>query len=385
MPMPNKDFHLLEELDNISKMHFLDDADIDQVILDFSKGILPSLNIERLNIWLFDQDKTSLVSIGEYDSRSKKFKKNSVLEQVIFPVYFEGLKQNKLIIAEDIYTHPLTKEFNEVYSKPNDIHSLLDIPLRVSGKLVGVICFEKTGCKKYFSLNEQSFCFSISYVLSSILENRHRLVTQIKLENALKEKEMLMNELNHRVKNNFSILISLLRLSKNKVKTQEAQDLLSEYEQRIFSMLKIYDLLNNSKNFSGINVADYIKGLVNEFCVSYPQFNHCINLKVDDHHYELPSKTIVNIGLIVSEILLNSIKHAAQKTSDYNLLIELKEIEPNKIYIKIGDNGPGFDFEKESQKDSLGLQLISGLAESIDMEGTYPTTGNAYYRFALTF
>lgn len=381
--MLDKDFHLLEELDNVSKMHFGESADIDQVIHDFSKSILLALKIERVNIWLFNNDQTALISIGEFDARTQQFKKNSILHQKDFPVYFEGLKQNKLIIAEDIYNHPLTIEFNDIYSKPNDIYSLLDIPIRISGKLVGVFCFEKTGTKKHFSVNEQSFCLSISNVLNSILESKHRLAIQLKLENALKEKEVLISELNHRVKNNFAILISLLRLSKNKVSSAETKDVLTEYEQRVFSMSKIYDLLNTKHYLATINISNYLKELLNEFSVSYPQFNHCFNWSIELLSHEMSSKKTINLGLVISEILLNSIKHAAGKKDDYTLSIELKEIDEHKVFLKLGDNGEGFDFDSSAKNSSLGLPLIKDLIDSMDIHATYPTKGNAYY--CLTF
>lgn len=382
--MPHKDFNLLEELENISNIPLLEDADIDQVMLDFSKGILPTLGIERINFWLFNANQTILVSIGEYDSRTGEFKKNSILKRSDFPVYFDGLILNKLIHAENIYEHPLTMEFNQIYSKPNNIFSLLDIPLRVSGKLVGVICFEKTGSYKKFSLNEQSFCLSISYVLSSILETRHRLVLQTKLETALKEKEILISELNHRVKNNFSILISLLRLSKNKAESNEAKDVLVEYEQRVFAMSKIYDLLNSNHYLNAINVSVYLKELINEFHVSYPQFNHCINSLVDHSEQVMPSNKVINLGLIVSEIILNSIKYASDSTSNYSLLFHYYKLSNNKMMLKIGDNGPGFDFEKGSKSSSLGLSLIKDLSESLDASVTFPKIGNAYYEFVFS-
>lgn len=379
--MSQRDFNLLEELENISNIPLLEDADIDQVMLDFSKGILPTLGIERINFWLFNSNRTILVSIGEYDARTNEFKKNSILKQTDFPVYFDGLMQNKLIHANNIYEHPLTMEFNQIYSKPNNIFSLLDIPLRVSGKLVGVICFEKTDCIKTFSTKEQSFCLSISYVLCSILETRHRLVLQTKLETALKEKEVLISELNHRVKNNFSILISLLRLSKSKVTSSEAKDVLVEYEQRVFSMSKIYDLLNSNHYLNAINVSVYLKELANEFHVSYPQFNHCINSLIDQVDLIMPSNYVVNLGLIVSEILLNSIKYASDSTSNYELLFHFCKLNEKQIMLKIGDNGPGFDFKNGSNGNSLGLSLIKDLSESLKAKVTYPKIGNAYYEF----
>ncbi|MDZ4665146.1 MAG: histidine kinase dimerization/phosphoacceptor domain -containing protein [Bacteroidota bacterium] len=379
--MLEKDIHLLEELDSVSQIHFLDRNDIDHIMTDLAIRILPSLRIERMSVWLFNSEKTALISIGEYDTRTEKFNKNSVLHQNAIPIYFEALRKNKIIIAEDIYNHPATMELNEEYSKPNSICSLMDIPLRISGELIGVICFEKVDIKRVFTANEQSFCLSLSFVLASTLESRQRRVAQAKLEALLTEKETLVKEINHRVKNNFSILISLIRISKNKARTEESRTILQEYEQRLFSMLKIHDLLNQSYNHSEINLSKYITELVNEFRVSFPHFNHCVNTRINNYEFTLSSKRVLYLGLIVTEILLNSIKHAAANTPNYELTIELLEINDHHVNLTIGDNGPGFDFEKEVSKDSLGLPLIKDLSSAIDVDAKFPTLKNSNYTF----
>jgi len=383
--MLNKDVNLLQELDSISQIHFLKRKDIDGIMIDFAARILPSLKIERINIWLFNADKTALISMGEYDTRTKIFSKNSILDQSQFPLYFEALRKNEIIIAEDVYSNPNTMELNEAYSKPNQVCSLLDIPLRISGELIGVICFEKTDTKKIFSINEQTFCFSISFVLASALESRHRRAAQAKLEALLKEKEMLLLELNHRVKNNFSILVSLIRISKDNCKTQESKFILQEYEQRVFSMLKIHELLNHNHHHSNINLSQYVKEIVNEFRVSFPQFNHCVITKIGNYDYELTSKRALSLGLIITEILLNSIKHAAEQTNGYLLNVELIEISKQHVQLILGDNGAGFDFQLESKKQSLGLPLIRDLAQSIDIEAKYPEAKQATYSFIIRF
>ncbi|MBK6523861.1 MAG: hypothetical protein IPG08_16990 [Sphingobacteriaceae bacterium] len=329
----------------------------------------------------FDPDKTALISVGEYDTRTKKFSKNSVLHQNEIPIYFEALRKNKIIIAEDIYNHPATMELNEVYSKPNSICSLMDIPIRISGELIGVICFEKVDVKRVFTANEQSFCLSLSFVLASTLESRHRRAAQAKLETLLIEKETLVKEINHRVKNNFAILISLIRISKNKARSEETRTILQEYEQRLFSMLKIHDLLNQSSDHSEINLSKYITELVNEFRVSFPHFNHCVNTRINNYEFTLSSKRVLYLGLIITEILLNSVKHAAATTPNYELTIELMEINDHHVNLIVGDNGPGFDFEKEVAKDSLGLPLIKDLSSAIDAETKFPSPKNSYYTF----
>lgn len=378
--LEEQDINLLEELNSISKIHFLHRDDIDAIMTDFAKHILSCLKIERMNVWLFNPEHTALISIGEYDTRYEKFSKNNTLLKKDYPVYFNALIANEIIIAEDIYNHPFTKEFNENYSKSNDIHSLLDIPLRISGELVGVMCYEKTETIKEFTKDEINFCLSVSFVMASNLESRKRRAAQAKLEMALEEKDLLLKEINHRVKNNLSILISLMRLRKARVTSNESKALLEEYELRIFSMLKIHDMLDRKSQYSEINLSDYIKELVNEFRVSYPQIDQ--NCKIDITHFEflISTKKAIHIGLIVSEIFLNSIKHAAIQENNYSVLAELKKVN-GVIELKVGDNGKGFDFNDLVAKNTLGLDLIKDLADSLNLKTTYPAKNNCYYIF----
>jgi two-component sensor histidine kinase len=381
--MLEKGINLIEELENVSKTHYLGREDIDVIMLDFAKRILPCLHIERMNAWLFNPEKTAIVSIGEYDLRTKEFKRNSVLEKKDFPVYFAALQDNNIIHAIDIYTHPQTSQLSESYSRPNDIFSLLDIPLRISGELIGVMCFEKTGVQKTFSRDEISFCMSLSHVLASNMESRHRRAAQEKLSKALEEKELLIKEINHRVKNNFTILMSLMRISKNRARHAETATTLEEYEQRIFSMLKIHDMLNRGKHNSAINVSEYIRELLNEFRKSYPQFDSNIISTINKSDLLFDTGKIIHLGLILSEILLDSIKHAAAQTPDYKLSLKLNEIRTGQVELRIGDNGSGFDFETESPKSTLGLPLIKDLVESMGIEASFPKPGNCLYIFTL--
>jgi GAF domain-containing protein len=197
--MLDESINLLEELDNASKLHILERDDIDALMLEFARRIIVTLKIERVNVWLFNQDRNAIISIGEYDLRNQKFSKDSVLYKKDFGAYFTAIEENKILLAPNIYTHPSTSQFNEIYSKPNNIISLMDLPLRIGGELIGVICFEKTGdVERVFSEKEQTFAFSISLVLASNLEARHRRAAQYKLDNALKEKDLLIQEINHR-------------------------------------------------------------------------------------------------------------------------------------------------------------------------------------------
>jgi two-component sensor histidine kinase len=383
--MPDKSINLLEEMDNLSKVHFLGREDIDVIMQDMAKRILPSLKIERLNVWLFNADNTAIVSVGEYDLRTKEFKRDSILNKTDFPVYFHALEENKIIHEVDIYTHPLTSGLNELYSRPNDICSLLDIPLRIAGELIGVMCFEKTGVQKTFSQEEISFCLSLSFVFASNMESRLRRAAQENLNKAIEDKKLLIKEVNHRIKNNFTILISLLRISKSGARHKETQMALQEYEQRLFSMLKIHEMLDRGEGDTIINVSDYIKELILEFKATYPQFVSAGSDRIQPSALCFDTGKILHLGLVLSEIILDSIKYASANTQGYALTVDLREPKPGQLWLKIGDNGPGFDFEKESKKSTVGLPLIKDLVESIGgIRATFPTPGNGYYVFEMT-
>lgn len=376
--------NLLEEIDSVSKIHVLQRDDIDGLMIQMAKRIVACLHIERMSVWLFNNEKDAIISMGEYDLRSHTFKKENILHQKDFPVYFKSLNENKILLAPNIYTNPNTAEFTEDYSKPNDIISLMDIPLRIGGELVGVMCFEKTGkTERIFSEKEQTFAFSVSLVFASNLEARHRRALQFKLEEAIKEKDLLIKEINHRVKNNFSILISLMRLSKNQGKTVDPKIMLEEYEQRIFSMLKVQDMLYHSQNYSGINVSDYVTELTNEFRKTHSESAKGIITEIRPIDLILDSKKALHLGLVVTEVFLNHFKHCFLKDPGCVLNITLKELGNHHTVLRMGNDKEGFDFKEKIKAQTLGLPLIKDLSEGICKKVSYPTPQKNYYEFEI--
>lgn len=381
--MLDKSVNLLEELDSISKIHFLKRDDIDDIMIEFSKRILTALKIERISVWLFNPERDAIISVGEYDLRSRVFKKNSVLSKSDHPNYFKAINHNKILLVPNTYNHISTKEFTDDYLKPNDIISLMDIPLRIEGELIGVMCFEKTGkIEKEFNDKEQAFAFSIALVFTSNMEARHRRAAQYKLEQAIHEKDLLIKEINHRVKNNFSILISLLRIRKNQSHSQELQTILEEYEQRIFSMMKIQDLLFQSQNYTTVNLSDYLNELIKEFKSTHPEIVSNIENHIPPSEHSLPTKIAIHLGLLVTEIFINSFKYAYPQTKDYKFSIGLSA-NKNQVSLLIGDNGSGFDFNKLSHGNTLGLPLIKDLSESLEAKSDFPKLGNGFYKFLI--
>lgn len=368
---------LIQELDSISKIHYLKRDDIDEMMIEFATRLTVTLRIERMSVWLFDKD-GNLNSIGEYDARSRDFSKDHHLLKSDFPNYFKAISENKIILVRDVLTDPKTMELNEGYSIPAGVKSLMDIPLRIAGSLVGVMCFEKTTEYRDFSARDQAFAFSVSLVFASNLEARQRRALQSQLEQTLYEKERLIKELNHRVKNNFSILIGLLRIAKQNTKNNALESFIDEHEQQIFSILKIHELLSRSEKLTHINISDYLTELSDQYRKSHSSIRHQFSSEIEQIDFDIPTKQATHIGLIVSEVIINSIKHALPGSEDYRFIVRLS-LEESQIKLVIGDNGRGFDFQKKLLGDSLGLPLIKDLIEDADLAAVFPTMNHSYY------
>lgn len=203
------------------------------------------------------------------------------------------------------------------------------------------------------------------------------------LEAANKEKETLLQEIHHRVKNNLQLVSSMLNLQKNFVEDEKTKAILQDSQQRVTSMSRIHETLYQSKNFSSINIADYVKKLAEEIIDLYPTpKKELITLQFDLEHVHFGINDAIPIGLIVNEILTNSVKHAFPNNQSGTIHIQLKKFEKEMI-LEIGDDGIGFNKDIETSKESLGKELISTLSDQIDAQLTIQSENGVQYRIKV--
>ena len=199
----------------------------------------------------------------------------------------------------------------------------------------------------------------------------------------MKEKELLIAEINHRVKNNFSILISLMHLSKEQESSKEAKLLLEEYEHRIFSMMKIQDLLFETENHTEIKITSYLNELIKEFKKSQPELANNIVGSIEESNHTIHSKSALHIGLIITEIFLNAVKHTSKTLKNYSLSFTFSKIDSSTFVLQISDNGAGFNFDNELKKNTMGLTLIKELAKGLNFTSQFPSIGSSVYTFKI--
>lgn len=203
----------------------------------------------------------------------------------------------------------------------------------------------------------------VSGIAHNITEKKH---VQQRMEVSLKEKEVLLREVHHRVKNNMQVISSILNLQSSYVSDEYALTLLKESQNRIKTMAYIHESLYQNKSFSSVDFSDYVYTLVNNIVQSYSASTEKIKLELNIDKVSLSLDSSIPAGLIINELITNAIKHAFPGDKQGIITFNLR-CENNFVFLELKDNGvgfaPGIDFENSH---SLGLQLVNTLIEQIE-------------------
>lgn len=205
--------------------------------------------------------------------------------------------------------------------------------------------------------------------------------SEIHIQQALKEKEVLLSELHHRVKNNMAIISGLFNFAIENTKSEEAKLVLNDSKNRVHSMALIHNKLYKSKNLTSIDFTDYTKSLVDEIKNSYPNSNENVVVKLNFIEISLSINQAIPCGLIINEVLTNCFKHAfvGRKNGTIELLLEKKN---SSLHLIIKDDGVGIK-ENYRNTDSVGIQVVESLTEQL--EGTHTYEKNNGTQFELVF
>jgi two-component sensor histidine kinase/PAS domain-containing protein len=192
-------------------------------------------------------------------------------------------------------------------------------------------------------------------------------IDEEKIKASLKEKEVLLKEIHHRVKNNMQIISSMLGLQSNTVMDEKFNDMLRDSQNRIKSMALIHEKLYQSQNMANVNFEEYINSLVINLYSSYNINRNKINLNIDICDVIFNIDTAIPLGLIINEIISNSLKHAFPDGRNGEIYLRLSKTTDNKYELVIKDNGVGIPSNVDANTTkTLGLKLIYALIEQID-------------------
>jgi two-component sensor histidine kinase len=202
---------------------------------------------------------------------------------------------------------------------------------------------------------------------NEINNQNQALVKTIKEKNnLLEEKEWLVKEIHHRVKNNLQIVISLLNTQSKYLDNKEALEAIAESRHRMQAMSLIHQKLYQSENTTSVNMQTYITELSDYLKTSFDNGKE-INFVINIDAILLDISQAIPIGLILNEVITNAIKYAFQEKEAGNIYINMHDVKDDKILLEIKDNGIGlpdsFDLKNST---SMGMRLVNGLAKQIN-------------------
>jgi len=213
--------------------------------------------------------------------------------------------------------------------------------------------------------NEDGEIYRIAGIVDDITERKQAL-EQIKT--SLQEKEVLLKEIHHRVKNNMQVITSLLNLQSKTINDEHALSVFQDSQNRVKSMALIHETLYQSKDLSRINFAEYLQKLVAHVSRSYRIRPEAVQINIDVDDVSLPIDTAVPCGLIINELASNSLKYAfpADMRGEINITFEHGK---SSYVLRVSDTGVGLpaDFKPETGK-SLGMKLIRMLTDQLSGE-----------------
>jgi two-component sensor histidine kinase len=358
-------------IENLSKSRKIRDGQINEAIYEILESSSRAMQVTRVNAWLFDKEKTQIQCIGNFDARENKLVPQTALPRIAMPLYFNLFETEKIIITRDTLTETKTAELYEFYLKPHDIQSLMDVPVRIEGEMIGVICFENVGAPREWTLQEQKYGLVAAQMLSLTIESHNKQLAKKALELALEEQTILLQEVNHRVKNNLTIVASLMNLQSEKSHDEYHKQLFMECRNRLDSIASVHELIYKAKSYSHINFKEYLNQIIEHISNSYKSFSHIKIVKgITDVHVDISSA--IPMALIVNELITNAYKHAFNNKTEGVIEVSLLE-NNNQVFLTIKDNGNGFD-KTVIPKNSIGMDILSGLIEQI--EGTCNLTSD---------
>ncbi|WP_019505653.1 AAA family ATPase [Pleurocapsa sp. PCC 7319] len=261
---------------------------------------------------------------------------------------------------------------NDPYIIEYQPESILGCPMIYKNQLQGMIYLENKLISGAFTPEKLEVLKVLLSQVSISIENARlykNLEDHASVKKSLKQKEILLKEIHHRVKNNLFVVSSLLEFQSSYVEDPEIIKLLENCQSRITSMALVHQHLYGTTSLDRINFAQYVNSLLDNLTYSQGCKERNINFVVDIEDMELNIETANPCGLIINELVSNALEHGFCDRDSGNIWLSLKQNLEGQKVLTIQDDGVGFADDKDLyNSDSLGLELVCTLVEQLEGE-----------------
>jgi two-component sensor histidine kinase len=358
-----------------------DEPDLNEILKIFGEAV----HANRSYIFLIRDNGRKADNTHEWCNPSTEPQIHNLqgLDSSQFPWWMEKLEHRENIVIPDVSALPPEAAAEKEIIQSQGVRSLLVVPIdSKERKLLGFMGFDDTERCRTWSEEDIRLLRVASEMIARYFW-RKQAEDQLKV--SFREKEILLRELYHRTKNNMQIISSLLNLQSMAIDDKQMLHVIQEIQNRIRSLSLVHEKLFEARDLSNISLKDYIEDLAQALLASYQGSNKRISVTVNVENVFLSLDSITICGLIINELVSNSLKYAFPDEKAGHIRIVLQSTVKGEMELRISDNGAGLpeglDFEDPK---TLGLKLVRGLAED-QLRGKVELTGEKRSDFLITF
>ena len=370
------------------------EADIHQTLLNsYSKTMLTAVHPQAIyeeldrtlatmfaidHISIYRKNENKHIFTLEYRNKAAEGEEPAELIDGKCKIALLLAEEHMPLIREELKTQLNQAEMRDVCSVFTSAHPPdVIVPLFEGMLLTGMVYFREKDRNKIYVQNDVVF-FTILANLTSAALMQAKMFED--LEKNIKEKELLLKEVHHRVKNNLQLISSLLELQKSEIHNEEFERLFSVSQNRINSIAHVHESIYISKSLSTINSRIYIESLTADIQGQYLGLRN-VSVEFQLQEIELSIQQAIPLGLIFNELITNAFQHAFVGEGGWELAFRSLKLG-DKVEFQIEDNGAGFTKDKAS--GSLGLTIVESLAEG-QLRGKWQVHSGAGTRHSITF
>lgn len=276
------------------------------------------------------------------------------------------LKQGQVFHVPDVHALPDEAARERCEFEREGIRTLVNVPIMARQTMIGFLGFDVVQRRKPWSEDDIRLLKLIGEIIANALD---RKAAEERLQDSLRDKEVLLREIHHRVKNNMQVVNSLLYLQENAVRHQVGAVALDAFQQsraRIKAMAAIHERLYRSKGLSSVDFDDYLNALIPELLQSYRTAD-TVEVEISAGGVELGIDSAIPCALIINELFTNCLKHAFPDGRAGNITVSMHRAADGGVELAVVDDGLGFpDGVGLEAPRTLGLRLVKDLAGQLD-------------------
>jgi PAS domain S-box-containing protein len=321
----------------------------------------------RTSVWVYSEDLSRMRCYGLYERDSGAFREGEVLQCEDFPEYLAAHQLGRVIAAMNVRTDPRALQIPASYYDAHGIQSLMDAPIWIHGRLTALLSFEHVGDVHSWLAEEEQLAQTLATFVSFCFEAAERKRTEEALQRTLAERETLLKEVHHRVKNNLQIINSLMSLQARKEPTPAVVEAFRTMQNRVRSMALLHETLYRSDDLARIDFKRYVERMCMHLAQSCGLDRMQVQLETRIGSIKLPLDRAVSCGLLINELVTNALKHAFPDGRSGRTTVALESAADQQLVLTVADDGTGLaDVQDTDGRKSLGMELIRRLTEQLD-------------------